>query len=229
MASLNLVIGNRNYSSWSLRPWLALKVAGADFAETMIPLQTPTTKTQILRYSSAGKVPVLIANDTQDGGRAIWDSLAICEYVAERWPDANLWPADMETRAHARSISAEMHAGFQALREHMPMNIRASHPGKGMDAHANPGVAADVERIDAIWHDCRTRHAAAGDFLFGGFTVADCMYAPVVFRFATYAPHLSDPAQAYVEAMLAHPAMQAWRAAAEAEPETIPSHDGRYA
>ena len=220
MTSLTLVIGNRNYSSWSLRPWLALKAAGAAFDEVMIPLQTPETRTRILRYSAAGKVPVLIEH-----GRAIWDSLAICEYAAERWPDAGLWPADAGARAHARSVSAEMHSGFQALREHMPMNIRAAHPGKGMA----DGVAADVERIDAVWQDCRARYGSTGAFLFGGFTVADCLYAPVVFRFNTYKPDLSDTSQAYIGAMLAHPAMQEWRAAAEAESETIPSHDERYA
>jgi len=220
MSAITLVIGNRNYSSWSLRPWLALKVAGVEFAEEMIPLQQPDTKTRILRHSPSGKVPVLIEH-----GHAIWDSLAICETVAERWPDANLWPESAIERAHARSVAAEMHAGFPALREHMPMNVRARHPGCGM---TTAEVGNDLTRINAIWRDCRAAHSQAGPYLFGHFTVADCMFAPIVFRFRTYDPPLLDVSKQYVEDMLAHPAMREWEAAAIAETETIPAHDSRY-
>lgn len=224
MTASVLVIGNRNYSSWSLRPWLALRTASAEFDVEMIALQTPSTKERISKHSPSGMVPVLI-----EGNRTIWDSLAICEYVAERFPDAGLWPADTAARAHARSVSAEMHSGFAALRSHMPMNIRARHPGCGGVDDPDTGVAANIERIDEIWRECRTRHAGGGPFLFGGFTIADCMFAPVVFRFLTYEPALSPAAEDYVAAMLANPAMKEWEAAAVAESERVASHDERYA
>lgn len=219
MTKPRLVIGNRNYSSWSLRPWLALRAADVDIDVEMIPLQQPDTKERLLATSPSGLVPVLHMD-----GEVIWDSLAICEAVADMKPDAGLWPTDPAARRRARAVSAEMHSGFLPLRMHMPMNIRASHPGAGM----GEGVAEDVARIDEIWRVCRDDFGRGGPYLFGGFTIADCMYAPVVFRFATYRPHMSSIAAGYVEAMLANPWMMEWRDAAHAESERIASHDERY-
>ena len=201
-----LVIGNKNYSSWSLRPWLAMKVLGLAFDEKRIPLDTPGTKQEILRYSPAGKVPCLV-----DGSLAIWDSLAILEYLAERHPQ--LWPADAAERARARAISAEMHSGFANLRNHMGLNVRRRYPGRGR----TPEVLEEIKRIDAIWSQ------AKGPFLFGAFGAADAMYAPVVLRFRTYEVRVSN--REYAEAMLALPAMREWIDAAEREPETIPQFD----
>ena len=201
-----LVIGNKNYSSWSLRPWLAMKVLGLAFDEKRIPLDTPGTKQEILRYSPAGKVPCLV-----DGSLAVWDSLAILEYLAERHPQ--LWPADAAERAQARSISAEMHSGFANLRHHMGMNVRKRYPGRGR----TPEVLEEIKRIDALWSQ------AKGPFLFGAFGAADAMYAPVVLRFRTYEVRVSN--REYAEAMLALPAMSEWIEAAEREPETIPQFD----
>ena len=174
---LQLVIGNKNYSSWSFRPWLAMKVARIAFEETVIPLDAPDFKSRLTALSGAGKVPVLIEGDTR-----VWESLAILEYLAEKFPEASLWPRDAQARAHARAISAEMHAGFQALRRELPMNMRRPvkpHP-LAVDA------AADVARIEAIWSDCRRRFGQGGPFLYGAFGAADAMYAPVVSRFHTY-------------------------------------------
>ena len=201
-----LVIGNKNYSSWSLRPWLAMKLLGLPFEEKRIPLYGPESKREILRYSPAGRVPVL-----HDGATVVWDSLAILEYLAERYPQ--LWPADAARRAKARSISAEMHSGFGKLREHMGMNVRKRYPGKGR----TPEVTADIERIQAIWDE------AQGPFLFGAFTAADAMYAPVVLRFRTY--DVAVRKKAYRDAMLALPAMREWIEAAERETESIPQFD----
>ena len=201
-----LVIGNKNYSSWSLRPWLAMKVLGLAFDEKRIPLDTPGTKQEILRYSPAGKVPCLV-----DGSLAVWDSLAILEYLAERHPQ--LWPADAAERARARSISAEMHSGFANLRNHMGLNVRKRYPGRGR----TPEVLEEIKRIDALWSQ------AKGPFLFGAFGAADAMYAPVVLRFRTYEVRVSN--REYAEAMLALPAMREWIEAAEREPETIPQFD----
>jgi glutathione S-transferase len=201
-----LVIGNKNYSSWSLRPWLAMKVLGLAFDEKRIPLDTPGTKQEILRYSPAGKVPCLV-----DGSLAIWDSLAILEYLAERHPQ--LWPADAAERAQARSIAAEMHSGFASLRNHMGMNVRKRYPGRGR----TPEVLEEIKRIDALWSQ------AKGPFLFGAFGAADAMYAPVVLRFRTYEVRVSN--REYAEAMLALPAMREWIEAAEREPETIAQFD----
>ena len=201
-----LVIGNKNYSSWSLRPWLAMKVLGLAFDEKRVPLDTPGTKQEILRYSPAGKVPCLV-----DGSLAIWDSLAILEYLAERHPQ--LWPADAAERARARAISAEMHSGFANLRNHMGLNVRRRYPGRGR----TPEVLEEIKRIDAIWSQ------AKGPFLFGAFGAADAMYAPVVLRFRTYEVRVSN--REYAEAMLALPAMREWIEAAEREPATIPRLD----
>lgn len=219
---MKLVIGNKNYSSWSLRPWLALRMAGIDFEEVRIPLYGPGAKEQILRHSPAGKVPIL-----RDGDRLVFESLAICEYAAELAPQAGLWPADAGARAHARSISAEMHAGFGALRGTMPMNVR--HRGERLAEPLSDAVRADVARITAIFEECRGRHAAAGPFLFGAFTIADAMFAPVVSRFATYSVALPPASQAYADAVLALAPMQEWIRAGAAEPERIEAFEGRFA
>jgi glutathione S-transferase len=201
-----LVIGNKNYSSWSLRPWLAMKVLGLAFDEKRIPLYDPAAKSEILKHSPSGKVPCLV-----EGSLAIWDSLAILEYLAERHPQ--LWPADAAERARARSIAAEMHSGFANLRNHMGMNVRKRYPGRGR----TPEVLEEIKRIDAIWSQ------AKGPFLFGAFGAADAMYAPVVLRFRTYEVRVSN--RAYAEAMLALPAMREWIEAAGREPESIPQFD----
>ena len=201
-----LVIGNKNYSSWSLRAWIALKVLGIPFDELRIPLYRPGSKERILGYSPAGKVPVL-----RDGDTVVWDSLAILEYLAERYPQ--LWPTDRAERAKARAIAAEMHSGFAQLREHMSMNTRKRYPGKGR----TPAVMQDIERIDAIWAQ------AKGPFLFGAFTAADAMYAPVVLRFRTY--EVEPRNKKYMQAVLELPAMREWIEAAEREAESIPEQD----
>jgi glutathione S-transferase len=213
--SLHLVIGNKNYSSWSFRPWLAMKVAGIAFAETVISLEAKDFKARVTAVSGAGKVPVLI-----DGDIRIWESLAILEYLAEKFPAAALWPKDAAVRAHARAIASEMHAGFMPLRRHLPMNVWRPVKVRPLDE----GSKADVARIDAIWSDCRTRYGAAGPFLFGAFSAADAMYAPVIWRFHTYAVDVSAAARAYMSAMMALPAWQEWRDAARREPWVLP-HD----
>ena len=205
-----LVIGDKNTSSWSLRPWLAMRHAGIPFEEIDIKLRQPETKAQILRYSPAGKVPTLLAD-----GQPIWDSLAILEFLAEAHPAAKLWPERRDARALARSVAAEMHAGFAALREHCPMDLLARTPM----ATLPDAVGAEVRRIVALWCDCRRRFGASGPLLFGGFTAADAMYAPVASRFRTYLPDLAlygddGTAQAYVDALLALPAMAEWEAGA---------------
>ncbi|MBD1937929.1 glutathione S-transferase family protein [Microcoleus sp. FACHB-68] len=215
MSELTLVIGNKNYSSWSLRAWLAVKQAGVDFTEVRIPLQTPTSQQEILRYSPSGKVPFL-----QHGEVRVWDSLAICEYVAEQFAPA-FWPENPAARAIARSISAEMHAGFPNLRENMSMNCRARLPGKGMET----GVREEIDRITAIWRECRQNFGSGGDLLFGHFTLADAMFAPVVSRFVTYDVKLEPVAKDYADAIWALPAMQEWVAAAQAEPEVIAHYE----
>jgi glutathione S-transferase len=212
MDDLILAIGNKNYSSWSLRPWLALKHAGASFREVVIPLYQPDSRAKILEHSPSARVPTL-----RHGKVVVWDSLAVCEYVAELFPDARLWPADREARAVARSVSAEMHAGFSALRANMGMNVRARLPGMGR----TPDSLRDIERVRAIWRDALGRFGKGGPFLFGDFSIADAMYAPVVLRFRTYDVELEAALQAYCTAVLALPAMQEWTAAAHAEPWSI--------
>jgi glutathione S-transferase len=197
-----LVIGNKNYSSWSLRAWIALKQFGFAFEEKYIPLYGPGAKEAILRDSPAGKVPVLI-----DGETTVWDSLAILEYLAEKNPA--LWPSDSADRARARSVAAEMHAGFPSLRTHMSMNIRKRYPGRGR----TPEVLAEIGRINEIWSQAR------GPFLFGPFCAADAMYAPIALRFRTYEVKATN--QAYYDAILDLPAMQEWIAAAGREAESI--------
>ncbi|MEC7123778.1 MAG: glutathione S-transferase family protein [Pseudomonadota bacterium] len=214
MATYTLVIGNKNYSSWSLRPWLALRVAEIAFEELIIPLDEPTTREEILKHTGSGRVPVLKSGDLR-----VWDSLAICEYLAETHPDVGLWPAAPAALAVARAVSAEMHAGFTALRAAMPMNIRSRFPGRGR----GPGVQDDINRITAIWRRCRERFGAGGAFLFGDFTIADAMFAPVVARFVTYEVEVGADEAAYMAAIGALPAMRDWAAAAEREPWIIDS------
>ncbi|MBB5047150.1 glutathione S-transferase [Rhodopseudomonas rhenobacensis] len=205
--ALTLVIGNKNYSSWSMRPWLALRATDIAFDEVVIPLYTGAAdKQRILDVSPAGKVPVLV-----DGDITVWDSLAIIEYAAERFPEANLWPQDRARRAHARSVSAEMHSGFQALRNECGMNLHRPVGAKPLSAAAE----ADIARIQAIWSECRQRYG--GPYLFGGFSGADAMYAPVVHRFLTYAIATSEEVSAYIAAMTALPAFQQWTKAGLAE------------
>ena len=203
---MKLVIGDRNYSSWSLRPWLVLKQAGLPFEEIPVRLREPGTKAEILKHSPSGKVPCLI-----DGETVIWDSLAICEYLAEKAPA--LWPAEAKVRAEARAVSAEMHSGFTSLRHDLPMEVSAYKPHDRRTA----GADADIPRIVSIWQGCRKRFGAHGPFLFGTFSIADAMYAPVVWRFLTYAVSLPPEAKAWMEMMAALPAMQDWRAGAVAE------------
>ena len=204
---LTLVVGSKNYSSWSLRPWLALRTAGIPFEDVVVPLDRPETKAEIARHSPSGRVPVL-----RDGELVVWDSLAIIEYAAERFPEAHLWPADRAARAVARSVSAEMHAGFQALRAHLPMNLKRTPAPRDLPAEAE----ADIARVKEIWRACRAR--GTGPFLFGAFSGADAMYAPVVTRFETYRVPVDPEIRAYMDAILGLPAYREWREAALAEP-----------
>ncbi|UPK32307.1 glutathione S-transferase family protein [Bradyrhizobium sp. 186] len=203
MAALKLAIGNKNYSSWSMRPWLALRANDIPFAETVIPLYTdnPADKEQILSFSRAGKVPVLI-----DGDITVWDSLAIIEYIAERHPEKKLWPDAAAARAHARSVCAEMHSGFVPLRSECGMNLHRPVRPVALSADA----LANIARIQEIWRECRARYEAEGPFLFGGFGAADAMYAPVVHRFRTFAIEVEPEARAYMDTMMALPAFQEW-------------------
>jgi glutathione S-transferase len=211
-----LVIGNKNTSSWSLRPWLAMKEAAIDFEEIRINLRAPDMKDQILSHSRAGKVPVLGAGDI-----VIWDSLAILEFLAEQHPEKGLWPSDTEARALARSVSAEMHSGFQALREHCPMKLLAQEP---KDDLIDP-VQVNIRRIVEIWSECRKRFGGNGPFLFSHFTIADAMYAPVASRFRTYVPDLAPfgddgTAGAYIDAVFALRGMSEWTDGARQETAT---------
>ena len=206
---LHLVIGNKNYSSWSLRPWIALRVANIPFDETIIPLYEPGSPAQILKFSPAGKVPILI-----DGDVRVRETLAILEDLAEKFPDAGLWPKDACARAHARAIANEMHAGFVALRRECPMNMW--HPPKPRALSAE--AAANAKRIDDIWSDCRARFGTGGPFLFGAFSAADAMYAPVVSRFHTYTIDVGPQSRAYMAAVMALPAWREWFGAALKEP-----------
>ena len=212
MADLTIYLGNKNYSSWSLRAWLALKRTTVAFDEVVVPLYQPTSRETILKYSSSGRLPAL-----KHGDLTVWDSLAICEYLAESFPTFDLWPKDPALRAAARAVSAEMHSGFPALRQHLPMNIRSSFPGREI----TPEVQADINRLTAIWRDCRKRFGAGGAFLFGAFSNADAMYAPVVSRFRTYRIELDEVTQAYVDAVWTLPALQEWAIAAGNEPMII--------
>lgn len=215
MTDLTLVIGNKNYSSWSMRPWLSLRYAGLTFDEILIPLDETGYKTAIFQHSPSGRVPAL-----KHGDLTVWDSLAINEYVAELVPEAGLWPDDRAARAVARSVSSEMHTGFAPLRQHMPMNVRSTFPNEGR----KPGVQEDIDRIRALWRKCLGTYGGdGGPFLFGRFTIADAMFAPVVSRFRTYAVELGEEEQAYVDAVWAFEPMQEWAAGARDEPMVIDS------
>mgnify|MGYP001812375147 CR=1 FL=1 len=207
-----LIIGNKNYSSWSLRPWLLLREAGIEFDEHRIVLDTAASKSEIAEFSPSGRVPVL-----QLGDLTVWDSLAICETVAERWPEKRLWPAEPDERAYARSISAEMHAGFGLLRDCMPMNCRAM----GRKVPIPDELGEEIDRVIAIWSDCHKHFGDRGGWLFGQFSVADAMYAPVVLRLRTYGINLPESAGYYPQRLLESEAMQDWLAAAECETEVI--------
>jgi glutathione S-transferase len=214
---MKLLIGDKNYSSWSMRPWLLLKHFGIPFDEVLIHLREPGTTAAILAQAprGPGKVPCLIGDD----GQITWDSLAIAETLAERFPEHALWPRDAAARNYARSVSAEMHSGFGELRSNMWMNIRASFPGK----NATPGALADIARIDTVWRDCLDTYG--GPFLFGEFSIADAMYAPVAMRFNTWQPALSETALAYVRRVTALPAVQAWIDDALRETHALPDQD----
>jgi len=216
MARLKLVIANKNYSSWSMRPWLALSMAGIPFDETVIPLDMPQTKAAIAAHSKAGRLPIL-----QHGKITVWESLAILEYLAEAFPQKHWWPKPVAARALARSISSEMHAGFAALRNTCPMNLRRTKRPVVMTQAA----LADVARIEAMWRECRMRFGKGGKFLFGKFCSADAMYAPVVARFDTYAVPVSPDTRAYMENVMATPAFMAWKEAALKETWTIPADE----
>ena len=215
MDPLKLYVGNKNYSSWSLRPWLAMKMADLPFTDEVITLDAPDTRQHILRHSPAGRVPIL-----KHGERTIWDSAAICEYAAELAPKARLWPEDPGARALARSISMEMHSGFAAMRNELSMNICGHFPGKKRSSDAE----ADIARVLAMWTECRARFAKSGPFLFGHFTIADAMYAPVVSRFRSFDVALDDVSRAYCDAVWALAPMAEWIAAARAEPK-LPMHE----
>ena len=211
--TVKLIIGNKNYSSWSLRAWFLLHEAGIEFDETRIVLDQGDTAKLIAQFTSAGRVPVLILDDV-----TVWDTLAIAETAAERWPDKQLWPADASARAHARSISAEMHSGFENLRTMMPMNCRAM----GRKVALPDELTEEIDRVISIWSDCNHRYG--GEWLFGTFSIADAMFAPVVLRFRTYGINLPDSAKVYANRVLESMAMQEWLAAAETEIEVI-EHD----
>jgi glutathione S-transferase len=221
MPTMRLVIANKNYSSWSMRPWVLLRQAGIEFEEVLVPFETEAWAGRIPRLTPTGQVPVLWIDD-----EPVWDSLAIAEAVAELFPQAGLWPADARARRRARSISAEMHGGFAELRKRMPMNVSADLPGQGR----TPEVERNIERIVAIWTECReAAHAsgAEGPLLFGHFTIADAMYAPVVSRFHTYGVSLPPVAAAYAEAVRVLPSVRAWTEAALAE-DAFVAHDEPY-
>lgn len=210
-----LVIGNKAYSSWSLRPWLLMTHAQIPFQEQKLSLYQDGAREALLSHSGAGKVPVL-----HDGALTIWDSLAIAEYLAEKHPERRLWPAEAAARSQARSASAEMHSSFSNLRSQMPMNVRRRIPKS-----PTPEVVADIARIQAIWTDCRLRFGAGGPFLFGEFSIADAMYAPVASRFHTYGVDLAQAPREYARTLLGLPAFQAWVAGANAEAEVNPQYE----
>jgi glutathione S-transferase len=212
--ALRLILGNKNYSSWSFRPWLAFKVAGIPFEETVLPIYIPGAREKILEFSPSGKVPLLI-----DDAVRVWESLAIIEYAAEKFPGAGLWPLQREVRAHARAVANEMHGGFLPLRRACPMNMRRA-PGA---IELSPDVLANVARIDEIWTDCRARYR--GPFLFGAFGAADAMFAPVVSRFHTYAAAVGPIARGYMDAVMALPAWGEWQAAAAQEHWALPEYE----
>lgn len=211
-----LIIGNKNYSSWSLRPWIALRATGIAFTEQKLGFFTEEFSRRVGAVSPAGLVPVLL-----DGDFAVWDSLAICEYLAERHPEARLWPQDPKARARARSLAAQMHSGFGAMRQALPMNVEARLPGIDLPEAARQ----DISRLQAIWHDTRAEFGQGGPFLFGAFSIADAFFAPVVSRFNTYGIAAAGPVREYMDAVLALPAMQDWTRDALAEATFVPEDE----
>lgn len=211
-----LIIGNKNYSSWSLRPWLLLRHFGVAFDEHRLSLDTPEFQAQIGEWSPTRCVPVL-----HDDGLVVWDSLAICEYANERWLDGRGWPADLRVRAQARAAAAEMHSGFGALRKQLPMNSRRQPDGYRW----NSAAQADIDRVQALWRELRGAHGGSGEFLCGGFGIVDAMFAPVALRFIGYGVPMDEAAERYIHALTALPAMREWRAAAAAEPEHLEETD----
>lgn len=213
---LHLVIANKAYSSWSMRPWLAMKANGLNFRETVIGLDQSDTQAKIKTYSAAGKVPVL-----QHGDVTVWESLAILEYLAEVFPDKHWWPKNPQARAVARSVATEMHGGFSNLRQAMPMNVRKTFP----PVVGNDAIDADVARVASIWRDCRTKFGTDGPFLFGAFSNADAMYAPIVTRFKTYSVALDAVCQEYSDAILNHPDVREWYILAAGETRIIAKYE----
>lgn len=214
--ALKLILGNKNYSSWSLRPWIAMRHAGIPFEEEVIPLYEPGSAEKIRAYSPTGKVPVLI-----DGDMTIWETIAILEHLAEKFPKAALWPADEKIRAYGRAISAEMHAGFGHLRRHCPMNMRRVNKRRELTRE----VADDVRRIEMIWTESRDLFGQDGPFLLGPFSIADAMYAPVVSRFYSYAIGVGAAAESYMSTMRQLPAWQEWEASGRVEPWIMPGNE----
>ena len=219
MATPTLILGNKAYSSWSLRGWLALTAVGCDFSEVVIPLRQSDTRTRILDHSPTGKVPALVLADL-----VISESLAICEWAAETFPEAGLWPTDPKARAMARSAASEMHAGFAALRKAVPMTVLGKHPGFTPDAE----VAADIRRISELWQASRERFGSDGPWLFGSYSVADIMFAPVAIRFATAGVELDPVSAAWRDTMLNRPDMQRWIREGRAEVWRLPEIDTEF-
>lgn len=209
---LTLIIGNKLYSSWSMRPWLVLKAFGIPFEEVIIPLRQPDSRTRVLKYSPSGKVPALV-----DGDLSVWESMSIIEYVADQHRERAIWPADRAARAHARSMSNEMHSGFQALRQGCPMDAGTRYTTPAID----DAMKTNIDRIEALWAEARTKYGSGGPYLYGTFSAADAMYAPIAFRFDGYSIPVSAQSRAYMDAILTHPDVVAWRAAALKEPWTI--------
>jgi glutathione S-transferase len=216
---LKLVIGNKRYSSWSLRPWLALSAFAIPFEEEIIPLRVPDSLGRMLEYSPSGKVPTLI-----DGDVTVWESLAIIEYLAEKYQDLAIWPSDGNARAHARAIASEMHSGFQSLRQVCPMNLGARFATPPLTA----ALQSNVDRIEDIWSEARNRFAGGQPFLYGAFSAADAMFAPVVTRFDSYQIPVRESTRDYMNSVLAHPAFVAWREAALVEPWSIPDYNAGH-
>jgi len=208
---MKLIIGNKNYSSWSLRPWLLLTHFGIDFEEIRIPLDTDSFTISLSQYSDAGKVPVLIDNEL-----TVWDSLAICEYVSEQYMHGKGFPDDVAARAECRSVCAEMHSSFLQIREHMPMNCRAQR-----SVDITEDMALEIQRIDTLWQSLLSKHHHKGPWLFGEFSVADCMFAPMVSRFHSYQPDLSTISKEYIDSVIHHPQVKIWYQQSSAETEVL--------
>lgn len=216
MAGLTLIIGNKNYSSWSLRPWLLLRHHGVDFEEKRVPLFTDVTARELARFDSDYKVPVLVHGDL-----VIWDSLSIVEYVSETCLHGRGWPDGRDARAVARSVSAEMHSSFSAVRSELPMNCRKTFE----NVHLSQSAQREIDRVKAIWRHCRERFGAGGEWLFGDFSIADAMFAPMVLRFAGYRVPLSGTEADYARSVLKHPALAEWIGAARLETEVIEDNE----